>query len=93
MEQSKQKATIFNNVMGPVGIGPSTSNTCGPCRVAYLSAKLCRGPLKEAEIVFPAEGGYSSPNGKGMRSDYAFAHGLLGRLPDAGAPCWTPSTI
>lgn len=86
MEQSKQKATIFNNVMGPVGIGPSTSNTCGPCRVAYLSAKLCRGPLKEAEIVFPAEGGYSSPNGKGMRSDYAFAHGLLGRLPDAGAP-------
>lgn len=86
MEQKRQTATIFNNVMGPVGIGPSTSNTCGPCRVAYLSGKLCREPLLKAEIVFPAEGGYASPNGKGMRSDYAFAHGLLGRLPDAAFP-------
>lgn len=86
MKQCKQTATIFNNVMGPVGVGPSTSNTCGPCRVAYLSGKLCRAPLKRAEIIFPAEGGYSSPNGKGMRSDYAFAHGLLGRLPDADFP-------
>lgn len=86
MKQSKRTVTIFNNVMGPVGIGPSTSNTCGPCRIAYLSRKLCRGPLKKAEVIFPAEGGYASPNGKGMRSDYAFAHGLLGRLPDADFP-------
>lgn len=86
MKQKKQTASIFNNVMGPVGVGPSTSNTCGPCRVAYLSGKLCRAPLKKAEIVFPAESGYASPNGKGMRSDYAFAHGLLGRLPDAAFP-------
>jgi len=81
-----QIATIFNNVMGPIGFGPSTSNTCGPCRVAYLSGKLVRGNLKKAEVVFPADGGFSSANGTGMRSDYAFAHGLLGRLPDDGAP-------
>ena len=86
MKRQNRSATIFNNVMGPIGVGPSTSNTCGPCRVAYLSGKLCEGTLKKARIVFPADGGYSSPNGKGMRSDYAFAHGLLGRLPDSPAP-------
>ena len=80
-----QIATIFNNVMGPIGVGPSTSNTCGPCRLAYLGGKTVRGNLKEAEVVFPADGGFSSSNGTGMRSDYAFAHGLLGRLPDDGA--------
>lgn len=86
MKNEHPVPTIFNNVMGPIGVGPSTSNTCGPCRIAYLSGKMVRGDLKEAEIIFPADGGFSSVNGKGMRSDYAFIHGLLGRLPDDEAP-------
>ena len=68
----ERTATIFNNVMGPIGVGPSTSNTCGPCRIGYL--------------LFPSDSGYATPNAYGMRSDYAFAHGVAGNLPDADAP-------
>ena len=78
--------TILNNVMGPIGMGPSTSNTCGPCRIGYLASKLLRAPLRQAVIRFPVDSGYATPNCQGMRSDYAFAHGLLGRLPDSPEP-------
>lgn len=84
MAHQIQVPTIFNNVMGPVGAGPSTSNTCGPCRIGYMSRKLFTGPLQKVVIHFPSDSAYATPNCKGMRSDYAFAHGLLGRLPDSG---------
>ena len=83
---SLQTPTIFNNVMGPIGMGPSTSNTCGPCRIAYLSRMLMGQAPKRVVIHFPEDSGYATPNCQGMRSDYAFAHGLLGRLPDSDEP-------
>lgn len=79
-------ATIFNNVMGPIGVGPSTSNTCGPCRIGYLSRLIAGETLKQVRIRFPSDSGYATPNAYGMRSDYAFAHGVAGNLPDADAP-------
>ena len=78
-------ATIFNNVMGPIGVGPSTSNTCGPCRIGYLSRLIAGEKLKRVCVRFPSDSGYATPNAYGMRSDYAFAHGVAGNLPDADA--------
>lgn len=82
----ENRISILNNVLGPIGVGPSTSNTCGPCRIAFLCRKMLRGALASARITFPTTGGFATPNFYGMRSDYAFAHGLLGRLPDDPAP-------
>ena len=79
-------ATIFNNVMGPIGVGPSTSNTCGPCRIGYLSRLIAGETLKQVRVRFPSDSGNATPNAYGMRSDYAFAHGVAGNLPDADAP-------
>ena len=81
MNHKNQIPTIFNNVIGPITAGPSTSNTCGPCRIAYLCSKLVNGKLKKATVVFPSESAFVSSY-IGMRSDYGFANGFLGKLPD-----------
>ena len=77
----RQSPSIFNDIVGPTMVGPSSSHTCGPSRIGYLSRQLLPGKLKRATIAFAREGAYTLMY-KGRRSDYGFVNGLLSRRPE-----------
>ncbi len=77
----RQNPSIFNDIVGPTMVGPSSSHTCGPARIGYLSRQLLRGNLTKATIDFPEDGSYTKMY-KGQRSDLGFASGLLGFRPE-----------
>lgn len=62
-------------------IGPSSSHTCGPSRIGYLSQQLLRGKVKKAHIEFARDGAYALMY-KGQRSDMGFINGLMGNRPE-----------
>lgn len=73
--------SIFNDILGPVMIGPSSSHTCGPSRIGYLCRQLCEGRLVRAQIAFARAGAYARMY-RGHRSDRGFVNGLMGNQPD-----------
>lgn len=77
----RQNPSVFNDIVGPVMIGPSSSHTCGPSRIGYLAQQLLPGALKKATIAFAKEGAYTLMY-KGQRSDMGYVNGLLGRRPE-----------
>lgn len=77
----RQNPSIFNDIVGPVMTGPSSSHTCGPSRIGYLSRQLLPGELKKATIAFARDGAYTLMY-KGQRSDMGYINGLLGRRPE-----------
>ncbi len=70
--------SIFNNVLGPITPGPSSSNTCGPVRISLLCRQVFGGTPKKAEIEFPVGSAFPATY-IGMKSDIAFINGLLGK--------------
>ena len=36
----RQNPSIFNDIVGPTMVGPSSSHTCGPSRIGYLAQQL-----------------------------------------------------
>jgi L-serine dehydratase len=78
---------IFNDVLGPVMTGPSSSHTAGPARIGHLVHDLCDG-VKSAVIAYSIHGAYAATL-HGQASDCGFAAGLLGfgcddsRLPQS----------
>jgi L-serine dehydratase len=78
---------LFNDVLGPVMTGPSSSHTAGPARIGRLVHDLCGGIVR-AEIQYSGSGSYAATL-RGQASDRGFAAGLLGmscddpRLPEA----------
>lgn len=78
---TRQNPSIFNDIVGPTMIGPSSSHTCGPSRIGYLSQQFLPGKLKKATIAFAKEGAYTLMY-KGQRSDMGYVNGLLGRRPE-----------
>ena len=77
----RQSPSIFNDIVGPIMVGPSSSHTCGPTRMGYLCQQLIKGKLVKAVIAFPHDGAYTMMY-KGQRSDLGFAGGLLGLRPE-----------
>lgn len=77
----KQAPSIFNDIVGPFMVGPSSSHTCGPSRIGYLSQQLLNSPLKKAVIKFPKKGAYTNMY-RGQKSDLGFINGLLGYKPE-----------
>jgi L-serine dehydratase len=83
----KPSPDIFNDVLGPVMTGPSSSHTAGPARIGRLVYDLCGGIVR-AEILYSRTGSYAATL-HGQASDRGFAAGLLGlscddpRLPRA----------
>ena len=77
----RQSPSIFNDIVGPTMVGPSSSHTCGPARIGFLSQQLLRGRLTSAVVAFAREGAYALMY-KGQRSDLGFASGLLGFRPE-----------
>ncbi|MCU6748225.1 MULTISPECIES: L-serine ammonia-lyase, iron-sulfur-dependent, subunit alpha [Lachnospiraceae] len=77
----RQNPSIFNDIVGPTMVGPSSSHTCGPSRIGYLAQQLLPGKLKKATIAFAKDGAYTQMY-KGQRSDMGYVNGLLGRRPE-----------
>ena len=77
----RQAPSIFNDIVGPTMVGPSSSHTCGPARIGYLSQQLLDGRLKSATVEFARDGAYALMY-KGQRSDMGFASGLQGFRPE-----------
>lgn len=70
-------AGIFNDVIGPVMRGPSSSHTAGAFHISSLAASLLGDPFIRARFIFDPDGSY----GRVFReqgADVAFAAGLLG---------------
>lgn len=77
----KQAASIFNDVMGPIMTGPSSSHTAGPCRIGLIGHQLCLGTPKTIHISFDKSGSFAaSYNLQG--TDRGLVGGLLGAYPD-----------
>ncbi len=69
--------SIFNEVLGPIMYGPSSSHSAAPCRIGYLCQSLLNTPLERAEIYFDPASSYAATY-KYHCSDRGFVAGLLG---------------
>lgn len=74
----KKYASIFNDALAPVTPGPSSSNTCGPSRIARVCRQLF-GKQPRKLIVDISTKGNLIISYLGMRTDMAFLNGTLGR--------------
>ncbi|SIN98841.1 L-serine ammonia-lyase, iron-sulfur-dependent, subunit alpha [Halodesulfovibrio marinisediminis] len=77
---TKLPSSIFNEVIGPVMTGPSSSHTAAPTRIGNLSGQLAGGTLSRVEITFETNGSFATTY-RGQKSDQGLAAGLLGMLP------------
>ncbi len=68
--------SIFNDVLGPVMTGPSSSHTAGPGRIGLL-ARCLLPDFNRATIAFPKDSSYAGTY-EGQKSHIAFTAGLLG---------------
>jgi L-serine dehydratase len=69
--------SIFNDVLGPVMRGQSSSHTAGSYYIGKLIRELARGIPSEAEFIFSPDGSYARVF-QAQGSDLAFAAGLMG---------------
>lgn len=74
----KKQPSIFNDALAPVSPGPSSSNTCGPSRIARVGRQLF-GKQPEKLMVEISTKGNLILSFLGMRTDMAFLNGALGR--------------
>lgn len=80
MENTKT-ADLFNDVMGPIMCGPSSSSTAGPTRIGRLTYDLCgQGDYKKVVIEYSSHTGYS--HGRGSGTTKGVTGGLMGWMPD-----------
>jgi L-serine dehydratase len=68
---------IFNDVLGPVMRGPSSSHTAGSFHIARLARALLGAPPVRARCAFDPAGSYGRVYGQ-QGVDRAYAVGLLG---------------
>lgn len=74
---SVKNSSIFNEVFGPVMIGPSSSHTAGPARISLSTRLMLPGPPSQAKVYFDRHGAYP-PTYQGQGSDYGYIGGLMG---------------
>lgn len=68
---------IFNDVMGPVMRGPSSSHTAASWRIGRMCLAIIGNPLKEATIAFDKSGAWA-PNYEEQGTVMGMNGGLLG---------------
>ncbi|HEY3380707.1 MAG TPA: L-serine ammonia-lyase, iron-sulfur-dependent, subunit alpha [Vicinamibacterales bacterium] len=97
---------IFNDILGPVMRGPSSSHTAGSFHIATLVRALAGGAVARAQLTFDPDGSYARVY-RQQGVDRAFAMGLLGwpltdgrfmtvldQAPDAGLDlCFTVAPL
>ena len=69
--------SIFNDVIGPVMRGPSSSHCAASLRIGRLCRDLMDGKIKEAYIEFDPNGSLATTH-KGQGSDMGLFSGFLG---------------
>jgi L-serine dehydratase len=69
--------SVFNDVLGPVMPGPSSSHTAGSYRLGRLARSLLGGSPRRAVITFDPGGSYGRVY-RAQGVDLGFAAGLLG---------------
>ena len=72
----KRAPSIFNDVIGPVMRGPSSSHTAASWRVASICVQLLDEPLKKAFIYFDKDGAWA-PNYREQGTTLGMDGGLL----------------
>ena len=73
----KQAPSIFNDVIGPVMRGPSSSHVAGAARIGDLLRQMAEGDLKEVIVDFDVNGSLAESH-EGHGTDMGFACGILG---------------
>lgn len=82
--------SIFNDVLGPIMRGPSSSHSAASVRIASLARELARGNIRHAMIEFDPNGSLATTH-ETQGSDLGLFGGLLGwaaddpRLPEGKA--------
>ncbi len=69
--------SIFNDILGPVMRGPSSSHTAGSYNIAKIVRSMVSTRINAAKFTFDRNGSYA-PTYKILGVDKAFAIGLLG---------------
>lgn len=85
MDQDKVKLPgIFNDVIGPVMRGPSSSHTAASWRIANTSLEILNEPLKKAFVEFDSKGAWAT-NYREQGTAMGIEGGLLGlKMTDPG---------
>lgn len=73
----KQPPSIFNEVIGPIMRGPSSSHTGAAVRIGRLVREMIKGSIKEVLVEFEPQGSLATTY-HGQGSDIGFVGGLLG---------------
>ncbi|MFO7887720.1 MAG: L-serine ammonia-lyase, iron-sulfur-dependent, subunit alpha [Eubacteriales bacterium] len=73
----RQPASIFNDVIGPVMRGPSSSHTAAASRIGLLANQMVEGKLKKVIVEFHPKGSLATTY-QGQGSDFGLVGGLLG---------------
>ncbi|MGC8544905.1 L-serine ammonia-lyase, iron-sulfur-dependent, subunit alpha [Athalassotoga sp.] len=76
----KQPASIFNDVIGPIMRGPSSSHVAAANRIGNLVRQMVKGDLKDATVEFDSKGSLATTY-HGHGSDIGLVSGLLGLNP------------
>ena len=80
--------SIFNDVLGPVMRGPSSSHCAGALRIGRVCRDLMDGEISHASVLFDPDGSLATTH-ESQGSDMGLMGGLLGweatdrRLPEA----------
>ena len=77
VHMSIKEHSIFNDVLGPVMVGPSSSHSAGCARIGLAVRNLWGRDIRKAEVVYDTAGSYPATH-VGQGSDRGFAGGLLG---------------
>ena len=75
----KHAASIFNDVLGPIMTGPSSSHTAGAVRIGLVTRALLGQRPKKADITLV---GSFAKTGRGHGTDKGIVAGLLGMQPE-----------
>ena len=78
---AKQPASIFNDVIGPVMRGPSSSHTAAAVRIGCLARQMVEGRLIRVTVEFDPQGSLATTY-HGQGSDMGLVGGLLGYAPE-----------
>lgn len=73
--------SIFNDVLGPIMAGPSSSHSAGCTRIGLTVHNLAGREIKKAVVVFDAAGSYPATY-IGQGSNFGFTGGLMGMQTD-----------
>ena len=73
--------SIFNDVLGPIMTGPSSSHSAGCARIGRTVRDLAGHEILRADVVFEEQGSYPSTY-IGQGSNFGFTGGLLGYAAD-----------